>query len=116
MTLQITMEMMMRFVFLVLALALPPSPAFATDDAPVSRMVRIAAGMGIDAAARSCGWRYDEAAVGRYVEGSEGPFSADERGMITVLSLGFSNQEPMSAADCAGWKATADREGWLLPD
>lgn len=106
----------MKVLLFTIALALTAFPAGASEEEPVSRMVRIAAGFGIDAAAKACGWRYDEAAVGRYVQGDEGPFSADERGMITILSLRHSNQTAMSPADCEGWKATANREGWLLPD
>jgi len=106
----------MKILILAVALAAAEFPALANEDEPVSRMARIAAGMGLDAASKSCGWRYDEKAVGSYVEGDEGPYSADERGMIMILGLGYSNDSPMSAADCEGWKATANREGWLLPD
>lgn len=107
---------MIRCVTFALALALPITAAVATENEPVSRMARIAAGVGIDLASKFCGWRYDEVAVQKYVVGNEGAFTADERGMIAVLSLASLDPDPMSAADCDGWKATASREGWLLPD
>jgi hypothetical protein len=113
---RITMEMKMKIVVLALVFTLHVSPAVATENEPVSRMARIAAGVGIDLASKSCGWRYDEVAVQKYVVGDEGAFTADERGMITLLSLAFLDSDPMSPADCDGWKATASREGWLLPN